>query len=477
MAYRDLPEFIAYLDKRGVLRRVEVAVNLDRELIAIVHRVQKMPDNGPVLYFYAANKTGSRFGLLTNVFATAQRTSWSFGLNNLEQLTSFFRDLQKLQPATTTSDRLLQLGASSDLVRFAPRLTKNGVCQEVVLTNQDATFDWLPLPTYTADSNSRIMASVPLYYRDNIDQSLRLILADLNVISPTQALVTPHPFAAQALDTKGRIPVAFAFGGDPALFLAGLAPLPPLLDELTLAGFLRRSRIETVKCRTTDIEVPAVAELVLEGFLQPVTEASAFSCRFGFAQQLPAQWQFELTAITQRKQPVLPLSVATEPTAEAGLLKAVERALLPMVQSLAPEIVDLALPTVGGYHNLAVVSIDKRYAGQSQKVMHILWGSEYFWQNKILVLVDADCNIQDYAELMTRLLTTLQPEQALQISSGAFSLFDLSKTQFGSRLFIDATRPIAGEQLTKTTPNAKVFQIDAQIRELVEEKWPSYGID
>ena len=329
MAYHDLSEFLAYLHKRGVLRHIEVEVSRDLEITTIAARTAQMTGGGPALLF--ENVTGFRMPVLLNGWSTPQRMAWALGLTSLDQLTGHYRE--RLNANLTGSNvRLVQLGANSDLVRFAPRQVKTGICQEVVVEAQNTNFDLLPTLQHHPNAPYRVLTDAQIFYRDPHSHKTRLALGDLSVTSLKRAILTPHPFCLaaplfDAADTKFaigmRLPVACVWGGDPTLLFAALAPLPPLLDELTLAGYLRRSRIETVACKTSDLEVPAQAEIVLEGFLIRTPTTKIPNTRSGFQHNVEAVWDLELTTLTTRHQPIFTTTALGTPYAESGLLKAI----------------------------------------------------------------------------------------------------------------------------------------------------------
>ena len=446
MAYRDLSEFLAYLDKRGVLRHIEVAVSRDLEVATIAARTAQMTMGGPALLF--ENVSGFRMPVLLNSWNTPQRMAWALGLTSLELLSGRYREMLSANP-TASSDRLVQLGASSDLVRFAPRQVKTGICQEVVVEAQNISFEMLPILQHFTGAANRVLTDTPIFYRDPHTHKTRLALADLNIVSKNQAVVTPHPFMLDPplfdsfdsdLAIGTRLPIACALGGDPALLFAALAPLPPFMDQLTLAGYLRRNRIETVACKTSDLEVPAQAEIVLEGFLTRTPATKSPNIRSGFQHQVELVWNFELITLTMRRQPIFPTTALGTPYTESGLLKAIERALLPFLQQTTPAIIDLSLPPAGLLHNLAIVTIKKRYAGQAQQVMNALWGGNWLKTVKTLVVVDADCDIQNWQEVVWRVAASLNPKHDLLTLPGLLSNFDHTAFgNFGSKLGIDAT--------------------------------------
>jgi 4-hydroxy-3-polyprenylbenzoate decarboxylase len=480
MSYRDLPEYLGYLDKRGVLRHIEVAVDSNLEIATIAARSNNLPEGGPALRFQNVN--GATMPVLVNLFSNIQRAVWTLGLTNLDQLELLYREILQLKLNSASNDKLVQLGANADLLRFATRPTKSGTCQEIVY-KQSPSFDLLPILQHHI-ATKRVLASGQLVYKEPQTAKTRLTLIDLHVADQKNyGLVTPHPFTSNAplfkeeFEPAKKVPAAIVVGDDPALTMAAVVPLPAFLDELTLAGFLRRGRLDTVKCLTHDLEIPANAESVLEGYLTPTTTARVLTTRTGFQYNMQSKWVFELTAITQRQQAIFVTATLAIPNQEQGLLKIMERTLLATLQQSITEIVDLALPPAGTFYNLAVVSIKKRYAGQARQVMSALWGSSWLNQVKTLVIVDADCNLQDYEQVLGRVAANLNPSHDLTTLNGVLSSFDHSGFgQFGGKLGIDATRKLGGESMS-VSDSITVASLDQKTSERVNQKWPSYGID
>jgi 4-hydroxy-3-polyprenylbenzoate decarboxylase len=481
MSYRDLPEYLGYLDKRGVLRHIEVAVDSNLEIATIAARSNSLLEGGPALRFQ--NVSGTTMPVLVNLFSNIQRATWALGLTNLDQLELLYREVLQLKLSSSNNDKLVQLGANADLLRFATRPIKSGPCQEII-HKQNPSFDLLPILQHNT-ATKKVLASVQLMYKEPQTAKTRLTLIDLHIADQKNyGLMTPHPFTGNTPLfkeefelTNKKVPAAIVIGDDPALTMAAVVPLPAFLDELTLAGFLRRGRLDTVKCVTHDLEVPANAEIVLEGYLTPTTTARVLTTRTGFQYNMQSKWVFELTAITQRQQAIFVTATLAASNQEKGLLKVVERTLLATLQQSITEIVDLALPSAGTFYNLALVSIKKRYAGHARQVMSALWGSSWLSQVKTLVVVDADCNLQDYEEVLGRVAANLNPNHDLTILNGVLSGFDHTGFgQFGGKLGIDATRKLGGESMS-VSDSSTIATLDQKACELVDQKWPSYGID
>jgi 4-hydroxy-3-polyprenylbenzoate decarboxylase len=482
MSYRDLPEYLGYLDKRGVLRHIEIAVDSSLEIATIAARSNNLLEGGPALHFQNVN--GATMPVLVNLFSNIQRAAWALGLTNLDQLELLYREILQLKLSGSSIDKLVQLGANADLLRFATRPTKSGPCQEIIY-NQNPSFDLLPILQHNT-ATKRVLASAQLIYKEPQTAKTRLTLIDLHIADQKNyGLVTPHPFTAHIplfkeefeLTKNNKVPAAIVIGDDPVLTMAAVVPLPAFLDELTLAGFLRRGRLDTVKCLTHDLEVPANAEIVLEGYLIPTTTAKVLTTRTGFQYNMQSKWVFELTAITQRQQAIFVTATLATSNQEKGLLKVIERTLLAMLQQSITEIVDLALPAAGTFYNLALVSIKKHYAGHARQVMSALWGSSWLSQVKTLVVVDADCSLQDYEQVLGRVTANLNPNHDLTQLNGVLSGFDHTGFgQFGGKLGIDATRKLGGESMSVNDSSA-VATLDQKACELVDQKWPSYGID
>jgi len=274
--------------------------------------------------------------------------------------------------------------------------------------------------------------------------------------------------------------VAVALGCDPAVIYSATAPLPKDIDELILAGFLRKQPVELVKCKTVDLEVPANAEIVLEGYVNPgeMRLEGPFGDHTGYYSLTDEYPVFRLTCITHRKNPIYPATIVGKPPMEdCYMAKVTERIFLPVLKFLLPEVVDINLPMEGVFHNCVLVSIKKGFPGHAQKVMNALWGIGQMMFAKFIVVVDEQVDVQNVSEVMWKVFNNVDPKRDLLIVDGPLDVLDHSAPRplFGAKMGIDATKKWPAEGHSREWPNDIVM--DQGIREMVTKKWKEYGLD
>ncbi|MGB9904528.1 MAG: UbiD family decarboxylase, partial [Desulfotomaculales bacterium] len=290
-----------------------------------------------------------------------------------------------------------------------------------------------------------------------------------------------HKGGAEHLRKKqGPLPVAVAIGADPATIYAATAPLPASLDEMFFAGFLRRSPVEMVRCETVDLEVPAHAEIILEGYVDPkeTRMEGPFGDHTGFYSQPEEYPVFHLTCLSRRKKPVYPATIVGKPPMEDYFFgKATERIFLPVLKTLLPEIVDLNMPAEGVFHNCVIVSIKKQYPGQAKKVICALFGVGLMMLSKLIIVVDGHVNVHNLSEVMWRVFSNTDPRRDMLIVDGPLDALDHSSPYscYGSKLGIDATRKLPGEGHPRPWPAE--IEMAPEIKELVERRWREYGLE
>ena len=439
--FKDLRELVVYLEKRGLLRRVRTAVSPQYELSEVTERTGRLENGGPVLLFERVN--GGVWPVLTNLLGSTGRLAWTLGLNNLSELDEGAMALLNPAGPLDLGERLARLGETSYLARYAPRLVRAGPCQEITLT----TLPTLPLIKDRPDEAGAGWRSVLILTQPPRSNNTQAVGGDLVGIGDELFLrgLTLEPGESRA--------AAVAVGGDPALFFAAHAPLLPTLDPLTLAGSLARRRLDVVRAKTNEIEVPATAEIVLEG------RASAYSSGLAL---------FQPTLLTHRKDPLL---LVGAPHEAAILVRASERLLLPILRQTLPEIEALRLPAGADFQGLALVSIHKTYPGQAQRVMHGLWGAQQLRFLRHILVVDADCDLSQPARLLDRVLSDLDPAHDLLTVKGP-----LSTGVVGSKLGLDATRKLPGE-VGFVQPSTALTQDLTHVRQQIAQKWLEYGIE
>ncbi len=463
--FRDVPELLTYLEKRGLVRRIGVPVNPEYEIAEITRRAARLENGGPVLLFENVAQFG--FPVLTNLLGSTQRLAWGLSLNHLGELDQQMLNL--LQPAAPLdlTARLARLGETAYLSRYAPRQVRNAPCQEVVLPGTTGLAKLTMLKVSPTDSGTALR-SVLVCQRPQGSETTSITSGHLIQTSGGLFLscAAPVPVSDQPQ------PVVLVVGADPALLFATQAPLLPALDPLLLACALSHRRVEMVRSKTSDIELPATAEIVLEGVLEPASELVDLNLTVTASQpaRLTNLSRFRLTTLTHRKNALLycPLPGSAE---NSAMLKAAERLLLPLLRQTLPEISAISFPVEGGVYELAVIAIHKRYAGQAQRVMYALWGMEQFRWLKNILVVDADFDLRQPAGWLAQAFRQFDPARDWLVIKGP-----LEGDQVGSKLGLDATRKLPGEGNAEPSPADQPQNLTA-IRELVGKRWLDYGIE
>ena len=484
MKFKDLREFIAFLESKGELRRISVPVSSELEITEIADRVVKQ--GGPALLF--ENVDGSDIPVLINTYGTAQRAAWALGVEQLDDLGDRIRKLLGLVQ-TPPSGLLAKVRTLVDIIRmagFQPKHVSNAPCQEVVLIGPDASLERLPILKCWPDDAGRFI-TLPMVITKDPSTGVRNVgMYRMQVYDgqtagmhwQTHKVGTHHERVARELGQE-RLDVAVALGGDPTTIWSASAPLPPDLDEIVAAGFLREEGVELVRAKTVDLDVPAQAEFVLEGYVVPgeLRTEGPFGDHTGYYSLADEYPVFHLTAITHRRNPIYPTIVVGRPVQEDYYMgKATERLFLPIIQMALPEVVDINMPAEGVFHNLVIVSIKKEYPGQAQKVMHALWGLGLMMLAKAIVVVDSFVDVQDVSEVAWRVTNNLDASQDITIASGPVDDLDHASPtpKVGSKVGIDATAKGPLEGRTREWPPDILMSDD--IKALVDRKWGEYGV-
>ncbi|MEZ2345643.1 UbiD family decarboxylase [Terriglobus sp. RCC_193] len=525
MAYRDLREWLARLEKSGELKRVRVEVDTDLEMAEIADRAAKMNGGkgGPALLFEnVKGYPGAK--VLMNQFGSLRKMQMALECDSLDAIADRLQALLKPEVPTGFMDKLKMLPMLAEVGSFFPKVVdrKQATCKEVVKTGEEIDLSELPiLRTWPGDAGRFI--TLPLVmtrdprsgkrnvgmYRmqvyderttgmhwqrqknaaEHLRDRLRATAATDSERVKLMAMTAGGTTAAEdSTSLNGvtlskirgeRMEVAVAIGADPALTFSAIVPAPPEIEEFLIAGFLRGKPVELVKAETVDLEVPAHAEYILEGYvdLAELRMEGPFGDHTGFY-TMPEEYPvFHLTAITHRKDPIYAATIVGKPPMEdAWMAKAVERIFLPLIKLTMPEIVDINLPPEGVAHNLMLISIRKSYAGHARKVMNGIWALGQAMFTKCIVVVDEDCDVQDVGEVVLRVANNIDPERDIQFTLGPVDSLDHASRlpNFGSKMGIDATRKWAAEGFTRPWP--EMLEMPKDVKKRVDDIWRSLGL-
>ena len=480
MAFRDLRSFLAALKARGELKEIRAPVSADLEAAENADRAVK--SGGPALLF--TNVEGTDVPLAMNLFGTMERMCFALGVKRLDDIAVRVREVIEPEIPTNFLEKLRMLPKLARLADFIPKTVSSGPCQEVVERERPA-LGFLPVvKTWPGDGGPFI--TLPLVFTKDQKTGRRNVgMYRMHVYDDRTTGMHWHVHKGGAQHYRGfrrsreRMPVAVALGGDPATIYAASAPLPEDVDEMMFSGFLRKEPVEMVRCVTSDIEVPAHAEVILEGYVDPdeLRTEGPFGDHTGYYSLADPYPVFHLTCVTRRKNPVYPATIVGKPPMEDVFMgKATERIFLPLLQKIVPEVMDMNLPVEGIFHNFAFFSIDKRYPGHARKVMSAVWGLGLLMFSKFVVVFDADVNIQDLSEVLWRLGNNVDPRRDTMIVEGPVDALEHASPvpHYGSKMGIDATRKWASEGFAREWPEDIVMP--REIVELVTRRWKEYGL-
>ena len=529
LAYNDLREWIKQLEKAGELKRITVEVSPDLEIAEIADRTAKLgrgtsKAGGPALLFEnVKGYPGAR--VLMNQFGSERRMRLALETDSLDAIADRIRTLIKPQTPTSFMDKLKMLPILAEVGNFFPKVVtaKDAPCKQVIHRGEEVNLLELPiLKTWPQDGGPFITLpcvitrdpksgkrNVGMYRMQVYDgkttgmhwqrqkvaaehmrERLREASPDLASRVDLMAITAGGTTAASSLETlkattvtrirEDRMEVAVAIGTDPATTFSAIVPAPPDVEEYLISGFLRQKPLELVKAETVDLEVPANAEYILEGYVQlgELQTEGPFGDHTGFYTMQDEYPVFHITCITHRKDPIYAATIVGKPPMEdAWMGKAVERIFLPLMQLTLPEIFDVNLPAEGVFHNLMIVSIKKSYAGHARKIMNGIWAMGQAMFTKCIIVVDEDCDVQDLAEVTLRTANNIDPERDIQFTLGPVDSLDHASRlpNFGSKMGIDATRKWAAEGFTRPWP--PMLTMDAEVKNKVDALWKKLGID
>ena len=530
MAYDDLRDWIAALERAGELKKIRIEVDPVLEITEITDRVSKaragtaapaVRPGGPALLFQ--NIKGHRGSqVLINQFGSARRMNLALEVDKLDEVADRIRAFMDVKSPQGFLDKVKMLPMLAEMGKFFPRTVTNAPCKEVIQRDHFSLLDFPILKCWPQDAGRFITLpcvitrdpntgkrNVGMYRMQVFDEKTTGMHWQRQKVgaehyrealragtkqagrSPARA---EHARAAVDLMARssggsvlvegnrpsGRMEVAVAIGTDPALSFSAIVPAPPDVEEYLIAGFLRQKPVELVKCETVDLEVPASAEIILEGHvhLDELRTEGPFGDHTGFYSLEDLYPVFHVSCITHRKDPIYATTIVGKPPMEDGWMgKAVERIFLPLMKLTIPELVDINLPVEGVFHNLMIVSIRKSYPGQARKVMNAIWSLGQAMFTKCILVVDEDVDVQDIGEVTLKALNHIDPERDIQFTLGPVDSLDHASRlpNFGSKMGIDATRKWVSEGFTRPWPDE--ILMDAKTKALVDRKWKELGID
>jgi 4-hydroxy-3-polyprenylbenzoate decarboxylase len=531
LAYDDLRDWIKALDRAGELKRVRTEADPILEITEIADRVSKsrVIEKGgqgtfggkALLFENVKGYPGSQ--LLINQFGSARRMRLALEVDGLDEIAERIRGFMDVKSPQGFLDKVKMLPMLAEMGKFFPKTVPTGPCKEVIKRDNFSLLDFPILQCWPKDGGRFItlpcvitrdpktgkrnvgMYRMQIYderttgmhwqrqkvaaehYRDRM-RSASAVATDSRASRSAAVDIMARSSGGSMLAAgerpSGRMEVAVAIGTEPALTFSAIVPAPPDVEEFIIAGFLRQKPVELVKCETVDLEVPAHAEIVLEGYvnLDELRTEGPFGDHTGFYSLEDEYPVFHVTCVTHRKDPIYATTVVGKPPQEdAWMGKAVERIFLPLMKLTIPELVDINLPIEGVFHNLMIVSIRKSYPGQARKVMNAIWSLGQAMFTKCIVVVDEDVDVQDVGDVTLKALNNIDPERDIQFTLGPVDSLDHAArfANYGSKMGIDATRKWTTEGFGRPWPDEIVM--DSKTRALVDGKWKALakelGID
>ncbi|MGA2869868.1 MAG: UbiD family decarboxylase [Verrucomicrobiota bacterium] len=505
MAFDSFRDFVNALDKAGELKRISQPVATELEITEIADREMKLPGGGKALLFEKPTVNGvvSPFPVAINTLGSHKRMAMSMNAGSVEEVANELGALMKAKPPTSFKETIKLLSLALDLRHAKPKSVRTGPCKDVIhlVESPKARVEsWPAAPDWknpaTLNPQPPTLLNLPILKCWPLDGGRFITLPCVVTRDPDTGERNLGMYRIQVYDDKTtgmhwqlqkvaarhgrryyekgeRMPVAIFVGGDPMFPFAATAPLPDGLDEFLLAGYLRKKSVELVKCETNDLEVPANADFVIEGYIdptEPLRDEGPFGDHTGYY-TLPEPYPvFHITAITHRKDAVYPATIVGIPPMEDFYIGGASvKLFLPIFKMNFPEIVDIALPAEGVFHNLVFVSIKKTYPMQAYKIMHGLWGMGQMMFTKYLVVVDADVNVHNTSEVLFHLTANTDPQRDSIFTKGPSDVLDhaTSEIAIGTKLGIDATKKLPGEGFKRAWP--PLIKMDAAVKAKVEK--------
>ena len=480
MPIEDIPQFIQELENAGEIKRVKTEVDTDLEIAEILRRA--MYANGPAILF--ENVKGHDMPVLGNAFGSLKRLEIGLETTDFTEIGQRIVDMTKMEIPSGIFNKIKKLPELSKMSDSFSKLEKSGPVTEVI--NDNPSFDKIPiLKTWPNDAGKFI--TFGLVATKHPETGVRnLGVYRIQILDSTHAIMhwQKHKRGAHHHDISKergeKIEAAIIIGSEPATVFSAVAPVPEGFDKYLFAGITRKKGIKTVKCKTIDLQVPANAELVLEGYVDPtdVRDEGPFGDHTGYYTPKEPFPTFTLTGIMQRRKPIYLTTVVGKPILEDAFIgKVIERSFLPLIKMFQPEVVDFAMPAAGWFQGIGIISIKKRYPGQAKKVMMGLWGLGQLALTKFFVVVDDDVNVHDMDEVLWAVTTRADPARdSIIIDRTPTDTLDPSSplVNLGSKLGIDATQKTKEEGFEREIQ--ELVKVDDATKSLVDSKWSSYGL-
>ena len=481
MPIEDISELITIFEKNNELKRVKVQVDSDLEVAEIMRR--EMYSDGPALLF--ENVKDHNMPILANTFGSMKRLELALEMTDYTEIGQRIVDMTKMDVPSGLLNKIKKLPELSKMTASFPKAETSGPVTEVTSTT-DASFDDLPILKSWPDDAGRFITLGMVATKHPETNVRNLGVYRMQIIDKTHCLMhwQKHKRGAHHGDItkeKGeKIPTAIIIGGDPATIFSSIAPVPEGLDKYLFAGITRKEGIKTVKCKTIDLDVPANAEIVLEGYVNPadIRDEGPFGDHTGYYTPVEPYPTFTLTGIMRRKNPIYITTVVGKPILEDAYIgKVIERSFLPLIRMFHPEVVDFSMPAAGWFQGFAIVSIKKRYPGQAKKVMMGLWGMGQLSLTKMFVVVDEDIDVHDMDDILWAITTRADAARdTVIINNTPTDTLDPASplVNFGSKMGIDATQKTAEEGYTREIQ--KQVKVDSSTKDLVDSRWSEYGL-
>jgi 4-hydroxy-3-polyprenylbenzoate decarboxylase len=489
MAFKDLSEFIHLLEQNGQLKRISTEVSPELEITEITDRISKGPLGRNVALLFE-NVKGSDSPVLINSMGHPDRMAWALGADDLNELGQRLAELIDMRLPQGAAEMMARAGKLINVIRslgIGPSVVRNAPVQQVVHTGEEVDLAELPVLKCWPDDAGRFITLPTVVTRDPVSGTrnvgmYRLQVRDRNTLSMHWQLHKGGAEHARSAEYSHHqhLPVAVSLGGDPAITWAGSAPLPPGIDEFLLAGWLRGKAVELTPCVTQPLEVPAHAEFVIEGYVDPNETApeGPFGDHTGHYTPVADYPVMHVTAITHRRSPIYPTTIVGIPPMEDYWMgKATERLFLPLTRMFLNEIVDISMPAEGVFHNLLLVSIRKRYPGHARKVINGIWGLGLMMLTKCIVVLDHDIDIQDTSSALFHTLNNVDWKRDVIIQEGPVDALDHASylEAYGGKIGIDATRKLPQEGYTRSWP--KLVGMSDDVKARVDAIWTSMELD